>query len=449
MESPKNGHSGPENILIPPNEVRGMTKWQPELFCKTVKLPHVELPALNVAKDKAGKILKPYMLKMPNFQCVKEIENQSDRKRIVIDPTALTKITDDERTTLSKDFGCDFGESSYEINHTNFSSNMAMKSVFPEDCEGLTSSQIVGHITFVNLRDDLLPFKEVIGHLILDSSPRSKMVVTKINILENKFRNLDLEILAGDASTGFIVEVRENECKFKLDFSKVYWNPRLSTEHQRLVDLVQRGDVIFDVFGGVGPFAIPIAKKGTPTKKNPLGIMVHANDLNPSSFDYMKLNVELNKLNKDFIQCYNLDGGDFIKQIVQAGLEKYIKATSSTEGALHVIMNLPALATTFLHNFRGLLKANVEAEHWSQLDLSAPIVHVYAFSKADDKIADMTSEVCNQLKVDSIEGLSVNFVRNVAPNKDMFRITFPLSLELLKTNFKESKAKRIKLDDLE
>ena len=73
----------------------------------------------------------------------------------------------------------------------------------------------------MNLRDELLPYKEVIGHVMLDSFPRIKLVTTKTNEIENKFRNLDLEILAGDSSEGFVTTVKENGCQFKLDFSKV------------------------------------------------------------------------------------------------------------------------------------------------------------------------------------------------------------------------------------
>ena len=69
---------------------------------------------------------------------------------------------------------------------------------------------------------------------------------------------MDLEVLAGDPNLGFEVIVKENGVNFKLDFAKVYWNPRLSTEHERLVNLVQKGDLVFDVFAGVGPFAVPI-----------------------------------------------------------------------------------------------------------------------------------------------------------------------------------------------
>jgi tRNA (guanine37-N1)-methyltransferase len=78
---------------------------------------------------------------------------------------------------------------------------------------------------------------------------------------------------------------RESGCRFRFDFSAVYWNSRLHAEHERLVNLFNQGEIIADVFAGVGPFAIPAAKKGCG---------LFANDLNPHSFKYLKENISLN-----------------------------------------------------------------------------------------------------------------------------------------------------------
>ena len=71
----------------------------------------------------------------------------------------------------------------------------------------------------------------------------------------------------------------------------MYWNSRLHTEHNRLVQLFNPGDVIADVFAGVGPFALPAAKKGC-------GVL--ANDLNPESYRWLLRNVESNKVARLF-----------------------------------------------------------------------------------------------------------------------------------------------------
>jgi len=67
----------------------------------------------------------------------------------------------------------------------------------------------------------------------------------------------------------------------------VYWNSRLHSEHERLVKLFKPADVVADVFAGVGPFAIPAAKKGCA---------VFGNDLNPNSSKYMQSNAIDNRV---------------------------------------------------------------------------------------------------------------------------------------------------------
>jgi tRNA (guanine37-N1)-methyltransferase len=79
----------------------------------------------------------------------------------------------------------------------------------------------------------------------------------------------------------------ESNCRFRFDFSQVYWNSRLHSEHERLVKMFEPSDVVADVFAGVGPFAIPAAKKGCA---------VFGNDLNPSSVKYMQSNAIDNRV---------------------------------------------------------------------------------------------------------------------------------------------------------
>ena len=59
----------------------------------------------------------------------------------------------------------------------------------------------------------------------MDKVPTVKTVVNKLNQIDNTFRNFKMELLAGEDQ--FVTKVRENDCNFELDFSKVYWNPRL------------------------------------------------------------------------------------------------------------------------------------------------------------------------------------------------------------------------------
>ena len=75
--------------------------------------------------------------------------------------------------------------------------------------------------------------------------------------------------------------------RYRFNFAEVYWNTRLSTEHLRLVDLFEPGELIVDAFAGVGPFGLPAARKGC---------FVLASDLNPASARALAANVKLNKV---------------------------------------------------------------------------------------------------------------------------------------------------------
>ena len=94
-----------------------------------------------------------------------------------------------------------------------------------------------------------------------------------------------MEVIAGKED--FIVTQPHLDCSFTFDFSKVYWNTRLETEHRRLVGMFKVGEAVCDVFAGVGPFAVPAGKKR---------VFVLANDLNPASYESMANAIKTNKV---------------------------------------------------------------------------------------------------------------------------------------------------------
>jgi tRNA (guanine37-N1)-methyltransferase len=104
----------------------------------------------------------------------------------------------------------------------------------------------------------------------------------------------------------------------------VYFSPRLATERHRVVEQVDPGEHTFDMFAGVGPFTIPMAKRGVGA----VGV-----DINPDAVAYLQENAERN----DVADSVTATGGD-VREVVP----------EYTGWADRVVMNLPHSADEFL-----------------------------------------------------------------------------------------------------
>ncbi|KAM8710076.1 hypothetical protein ACLKA7_016812 [Drosophila subpalustris] len=416
--------------LLPPASVRGMNVLKRADFQKRVQIPRLRVPESQV--QRIIPLVKKLMLKMEHLQPVQSLENG---REILLHPLPVKSWqslpTDElEKQQVTEDNFC---HAELELNYENWSANEILKSVLPADEEGLSSFSRIGHIVHLNLRDHLLPYKQLIGEVLRDKLPNCRTVVNKASTIDNTYRNFQLELICGEPE--YQVETKENGVPFEFDFSKVYWNPRLSTEHERIVKMLQPGDVLYDVFAGVGPFSVPAAKKRCH---------VLANDLNPVSFQWLQHNAKRNKC-LSHIKMFNKDGREFILNELREDLLQRWCTPAATPHSLHVTMNLPAMAVEFLDAFRGLYTAEELAELPEPLNY--PQVHVYSFAKGED-----TKTLVRQLVESNLgaaldtELQGISFVRNVAPNKDMYRVSFRLTRELL-TTAKQTLRKRPADDD--
>ncbi|MBI3858905.1 MAG: class I SAM-dependent methyltransferase family protein [Thaumarchaeota archaeon] len=77
-------------------------------------------------------------------------------------------------------------------------------------------------------------------------------------VIRGEFRLRTLKHLAGERRT--LTVHRENGCAFKVDVARCYFSPRLSTERLRITEGSKEGERVLNMFAGVGPFSIPLAK---------------------------------------------------------------------------------------------------------------------------------------------------------------------------------------------
>ncbi|CAG8493209.1 2991_t:CDS:10 [Cetraspora pellucida] len=417
-------------MFLPPVQ-HGTTVLNRELFRRTVEVIGVRVPTNSVAKFL--KVVNKDLFNQPKLKNVVNDPESSNTRIILLNPKVESLELDNissEIKNFIKNEGVGVVKHSVELKYDYWGADDIIKAILPSGVESPTSFTQVGHIAHMNLRDEFLPWKYIIGQIILDKNPNITTVVNKTDVIDTTYRFFKMEILAGE--NNMIAEMKESNCRFRFDFSQVYWNSRLHTEHSRLLSMFKKGEYICDVFAGVGPFAIPAAKKGC---------IVYANDLNPSSYNYLVENIKLNKV-QDKVHPYNLDGKLFISKAVfdlqkayddNAELSKISKVKNNVTlqkplsyNFNHFIMNLPATAIEFLDAFKGLWK-DKEAL-FKSLDLELPMIHCYCFSKSDTpevEIVERINAVLGYpLKEDTYK---IHFVRKVAPNKDMYCVSFQLS----------------------
>jgi tRNA (guanine37-N1)-methyltransferase len=119
---------------------------------------------------------------------------------------------------------------------------------------------------------------------ILASRPSLHTAVYAKGEVSGEYRTREFSILAGKPTTR--TQVTEHGHHFTVDLAGAYFSARLSTERQRILDQVQEGEAILDMFAGVGPFAITLAAKAA---------LVVAADLNPQAIELMLENLAQNR----------------------------------------------------------------------------------------------------------------------------------------------------------
>jgi tRNA (guanine37-N1)-methyltransferase len=144
----------------------------------------------------------------------------------------------------------------------------------------------IGDIIILRIPDSLVSKKEIIGKILLEKVKTAKSVFYQSSPVSGDFRTRKLELLAGEDKTE--TEYKEHGCRFIVDVEKAFFSPRLSTERDRIANLIQDGETVINMFGGVGMFSIIAAKKKKCT--------VYNIDINPNASRLCEQNINLNKI---------------------------------------------------------------------------------------------------------------------------------------------------------
>lgn len=202
---------------------------------------------------------------------------------------------------------------SLKLAECEFEENERAKTI--EDMLGFSPSfEIIGDIAVVAEEYDVKA-----GEAIMAVHKSVKSVLVPTTPVVGEFRVRHYRVLCGENRT--TTTYRENGFTYEMDLNKVYFSPRMATERKRVTDVITEMELVFDMFAGVGPFAIPAARRA---------MYVIAVDKNPDAIEYLKKNIEINKVTH--IETVNADARD----------------VSVPQPADRIIMNLPHTAHEFL-----------------------------------------------------------------------------------------------------
>ncbi len=200
--------------------------------------------------------------------------------------------------------------------------------------------QILGDIIIVSIPEILEDKKIVVAEALLSMYPKCKSVVRDFGI-EGQFRQPKRELLLGD---GTETVHKENGCLFKQDVKKVMYS-KGNLEERKKMSRLGNGEVIVDMFAGIGYFSIPMAVHSRPRQ-------IMCIEINPESFAYLKENIRLNQV-EDIISpicgdCSKLTPEGTADRVLMGYvgtthyyLEPAIKALKTSGGFLHYHETVP------------------------------------------------------------------------------------------------------------
>lgn len=241
----------------------------------------------------------------------------------------------------------------------------------------------IGDIAVVEMPPELEAYQSIVGEAILKGNRKVQTVLAKEGPISGTYRLRGFAVLAGEPRTETIH--KENDCQFHVDVAKAYFSPRLSFEHRRVASLVKDGENVVDLFAGVGPFSVQIAK-------NRQNVTVYAIDVNPDAVKYLRKNVRVNRV----IGKVHPILGD-ARQIVQSRLLGV---------ADRVIMNLPEKAIEFVDVACEAIKP------------SGGTIHFYSFIRKPDSVENLKTRLALAIQESgrNVEkNLFSRFVRETAP----------------------------------
>jgi len=148
-----------------------------DVFTASLSVTALKVPVQSVGVVRQR--YKQWLLKVPKLQPITELcDSDADRQthRLLLFSPDYVKLNDafgeGDRTFLSKN-GVDLADIrqyAIKLRYENFSYDDVLDAILPRDT-AIGGFSVIGHIAHLNLKDNLLEYKNIIGSLLLLFSP--------------------------------------------------------------------------------------------------------------------------------------------------------------------------------------------------------------------------------------------------------------------------------------
>ncbi|UCG44588.1 MAG: class I SAM-dependent methyltransferase family protein [Candidatus Bathyarchaeota archaeon] len=248
------------------------------------------------------------------------------------------------------------------------------------------SFDVVGDIAIIKIPKAVEQHERLVAEAIMQTNTHIKTVLRQTSAVASDYRLRAIKWIGGEKKTETIH--RENGCIFGVDLKECYFSPRLIHERMRIAGQVRPGEVIVNMFAGVGCYSIVIARHSRAER-------VYSVDINPAAVRSMQENINTNKAAGQVVPVE----GD-AKIIIERSLQNV---------ADRVLMPLPQRAYEYLDSALQALKP------------SGGWIHYYEFEhalKGESPVEKAKVKVVKRLRNSClhIDGFFGGIVRSVGPN---------------------------------
>ncbi len=243
-----------------------------------------------------------------------------------------------------------------------------------------TSYDTVGSLILIKLPQSLIQYHKKIGNALLETHKNIRTVCL-VDPVSGELRTRNITIIAGENQT--LTTHVEYGLTFHVDVAATYFSPRLASERKRVAAQVKPGEIVVDLFAGVAPFSIMIARYAQPK-------IVYAIDKNKKAITLAKQNVKQNHVLQT-VEVIHADAKD---------AEKIIPTKAD-----RIIMNLPFSAYNFFS---------------TALSIAAPTckVHYYDIIREEDIETRITAlEKIGKTQEYTLSEVLIHRIKSYAPRE--------------------------------